>query len=119
MPPYSKKQKKKRKKTSCLKEGPGGRIGTIHKLCYSSEQTSFAFNPTSTFAQFPISHNFVKHIRTQPICTTNRQAGFSISDSSSNDSNSQHNTHKVFLFCNYILIGAASSCIFLNSLLEY
>ncbi|PON55389.1 Transmembrane protein [Parasponia andersonii] len=27
---------------------------------------------------------------------------------------SQYHTHKVFLFCNYILLGAASSCIFLT-----
>ncbi|XP_057962819.1 uncharacterized protein LOC131154216 [Malania oleifera] len=27
---------------------------------------------------------------------------------------SYHHTHKVFLFCNYILLGAASSCIFLT-----
>nr|WAU86952.1 birch protein [Betula platyphylla] len=27
---------------------------------------------------------------------------------------SHYNTHKVFLFCNYILLGAASSCIFLT-----
>ncbi|KDP26923.1 hypothetical protein JCGZ_18081 [Jatropha curcas] len=29
-------------------------------------------------------------------------------------SQSHHHTHKVFLFCNYILLGAASSCIFLT-----
>ncbi|XP_027184719.1 uncharacterized protein LOC113782937 [Coffea eugenioides] len=40
--------------------------------------------------------------------------GFSISNSSSNESHSQHHTLKVFLFCNYILIGAASSCTFLT-----
>ncbi|GMI79602.1 hypothetical protein like AT5G16250 [Hibiscus trionum] len=27
---------------------------------------------------------------------------------------SHHHTHKIFLFCNYILLGAASSCIFLT-----
>ncbi|KAL2920817.1 hypothetical protein RDABS01_012308 [Bienertia sinuspersici] len=27
---------------------------------------------------------------------------------------SQHHTHKIFLICNYILLGAASSCIFLT-----
>lgn len=29
-------------------------------------------------------------------------------------SGSQYHTHKVFLFCNYILLGAASSCVFLT-----
>ncbi|KAL4376969.1 hypothetical protein GQ457_02G039920 [Hibiscus cannabinus] len=27
---------------------------------------------------------------------------------------SHHHTHKIFLFCNYILLGAASSCVFLT-----
>ncbi|XP_075485520.1 uncharacterized protein LOC142525210 [Primulina tabacum] len=39
--------------------------------------------------------------------------GFSI-DSSSSSSSEHHHTHKVFLLCNYILLGAASSCIFLT-----
>ncbi|KAL3523273.1 hypothetical protein ACH5RR_016107 [Cinchona calisaya] len=41
--------------------------------------------------------------------------GFSISNNSSTESHhSHHHTHRVFLFCNYILLGAASSCIFLT-----
>ncbi|GFZ14334.1 hypothetical protein Acr_24g0005240 [Actinidia rufa] len=32
----------------------------------------------------------------------------------SNTQSSHYHTHKVFLFCNYILLGAASSCIFLT-----
>ncbi|KAL3520443.1 hypothetical protein ACH5RR_018592 [Cinchona calisaya] len=40
--------------------------------------------------------------------------GFSISNTSSNKSHSYHDTQKVFLFCNYFLLGAASSCIFLT-----
>ncbi|GJW47996.1 hypothetical protein Tco_1239634 [Tanacetum coccineum] len=32
----------------------------------------------------------------------------------SSDAKSHHKTHKFFLICNYILLGAASSCIFLT-----
>ncbi|XP_076881028.1 uncharacterized protein LOC143529023 [Bidens hawaiensis] len=32
----------------------------------------------------------------------------------SSDAQSHHKTHKFFLICNYILLGAASSCIFLT-----
>ncbi|MCD7447265.1 hypothetical protein HAX54_026384 [Datura stramonium] len=32
----------------------------------------------------------------------------------SDSTESHHHTHKIFLFCNYILLGAASSCIFLT-----
>ncbi|XP_058094297.1 uncharacterized protein LOC131240204 [Magnolia sinica] len=39
--------------------------------------------------------------------------GYSSSPSSSM-AQSHHHTHKAFLLCNYILIGAASSCIFLT-----
>ncbi|KAJ4836474.1 hypothetical protein Tsubulata_043922 [Turnera subulata] len=35
-------------------------------------------------------------------------------NNNSSMSESHHHTHKVFLFCNYILLGAASSCIFLT-----
>ncbi|CAI9090802.1 OLC1v1025656C1 [Oldenlandia corymbosa var. corymbosa] len=38
--------------------------------------------------------------------------GFSIS--SNGDSSSNHHTLKIFLLCNYIILGAASSCIFLT-----
>ncbi|RDX91983.1 hypothetical protein CR513_25946, partial [Mucuna pruriens] len=37
-----------------------------------------------------------------------------LSTMSSSISPRHYNTHKVFLFCNYILLGAASSCIFLT-----
>lgn len=41
--------------------------------------------------------------------------GLSVISSGRDDvSASQYHTHKVFLFCNYILLGAASSCIFLT-----
>nr|ACU15047.1 unknown [Glycine max] len=36
------------------------------------------------------------------------------SDSNCSITPRHYNTHKVFLFCNYILLGAASSCIFLT-----
>ncbi|CAK9149089.1 unnamed protein product [Ilex paraguariensis] len=39
--------------------------------------------------------------------------GFSM-DNSNSPTQSHYHTHKVFLFCNYILLGAASSCIFLT-----
>ncbi|KAL2526251.1 hypothetical protein Adt_11305 [Abeliophyllum distichum] len=38
--------------------------------------------------------------------------GLSIDNSSSHESH--HHTHKVFVLCNYLLLGAASSCIFLT-----
>ncbi|CBI18793.3 uncharacterized protein LOC100267455 [Vitis vinifera] len=40
--------------------------------------------------------------------------GLSIHNQSSSVTESHYHTHKVFLFCNYILLGAASSCIFLT-----
>lgn len=40
--------------------------------------------------------------------------GLSIQNQSSSVTESHYHTHKVFLFCNYILLGAASSCIFLT-----
>ncbi|KAL9679587.1 hypothetical protein QQ045_017453 [Rhodiola kirilowii] len=39
--------------------------------------------------------------------------GFGI-DESAATSRSHYNTHKLFLFCNYVLLGSASSCIFLT-----
>ncbi|KAL5997994.1 hypothetical protein ACLOJK_008928 [Asimina triloba] len=40
--------------------------------------------------------------------------GLSIHQSTSSFSPSHYRTHKIFLLCNYILLGAASSCIFLT-----
>ncbi|XP_010242704.1 PREDICTED: uncharacterized protein LOC104586987 [Nelumbo nucifera] len=40
--------------------------------------------------------------------------GLAIENGSSSNSQSHYHTHKVFLLCNYILLGAASSCIFLT-----
>ncbi|KAK9292960.1 hypothetical protein L1049_020942 [Liquidambar formosana] len=37
-----------------------------------------------------------------------------ISMNNNNQATSHYHTHKIFLFCNYILLGAASSCIFLT-----
>lgn len=40
--------------------------------------------------------------------------GFSSIQGNSSSDHHQKNTHKVFLLCNYILLGATSSCIFLT-----
>ncbi|XP_077210534.1 uncharacterized protein LOC143846010 [Tasmannia lanceolata] len=40
--------------------------------------------------------------------------GMSINQSSTMTTQSHTHTHKIFLLCNYILLGAASSCIFLT-----
>ncbi|KAG6763849.1 hypothetical protein NC651_020043 [Populus alba x Populus x berolinensis] len=41
-------------------------------------------------------------------------ASITLGSANSSVSQSHYHTHKVFLFCNYILLGAASSCIFLT-----
>lgn len=40
--------------------------------------------------------------------------GISLNSNSQSINRSHQHTHKVFLYCNYILLGAASSCIFLT-----
>ncbi|OVA05156.1 hypothetical protein BVC80_8895g23 [Macleaya cordata] len=40
--------------------------------------------------------------------------GLSVDNGSSSVTESHYRTHKIFLLCNYILLGAASSCIFLT-----
>ncbi|XP_010258456.2 PREDICTED: uncharacterized protein LOC104598223 [Nelumbo nucifera] len=44
----------------------------------------------------------------------NSDMGLAIDSGSSSTGQSHYHTHKVFLLCNYILLGAASSCIFLT-----
>lgn len=60
--------------------------------------------------QLPISFSTFSIIFHNP----KQKMGLSMNNNNTNMTPKHYNIHKVFLFCNYILLGAASSCIFLT-----
>lgn len=89
-------------------------VWPLNPLYYTIHRIQIQITPQHKL-QFPSqSQSFFITITKVSIFTFKIQMGLSINNVPATVTPRHYNIHKLFLFCNYILLGAASSCIFLT-----